>query len=83
MDRYCEKTVSIRTNIPLETIASLPFSIKSEGDSIKASGAPIGEMIQSLLEIIRKKENCRILDMNVERGTLEDVFLKVTGTEMK
>jgi len=83
IDRYCEKTVSIRTSLPLENILSFPFSVKIEGDCIKASGAPIGEMIQSLLELIQKKENCRILDMHVERGTLEDVFLKVTGSEMK
>lgn len=83
INRYCEKSVILNTSRQID-ISKLNggFQVEAHGNEIRAKGRSVGEMINMLHRIISQDPDCQILDVHVERGTLEDVFLKVTGSRM-
>lgn len=85
IDRYCKKKVRLQLSVPPSSaeFRDLGFRVEVNGLTIDGSGTNVGKMIETFLKILSRHPECRILDMHVERGTLEDVFLKVTGTKME
>lgn len=84
IEKYCEKKVTIKMSKPIQEFEmmakGLPFEIKE--NIVIGRGAAVGPLIEAFNHLISKDPQCRILDMHVERGTLEDVFLKVTGSQI-
>ena len=95
IEQYCEKRVMMK--ISEEIPPSPPFAkgglggiystegirFKIDGNQVIATGRNVAKMIALLQQMVAQKPGCQILDMHVERGTLEDVFLKVTGRKME
>ncbi|MBX7147722.1 ABC transporter ATP-binding protein [bacterium] len=84
IDKYCEKKVTVRTNTEphQELFKECDFKVHVEGRDIVAYGPHAGKMTDALYRIIHQAPNIQIDDLHVDRGTLEDVFLKITGRKL-
>ncbi|MBI2339227.1 MAG: ABC transporter ATP-binding protein [Deltaproteobacteria bacterium] len=85
IEQYCEKRVFLKISkkIPLKDFSSLGFDVSVNEDTVIGEGANVGGMIEKFLGVLAKHPDCRIVGLHVERGTLEDVFLKVTGARIE
>lgn len=83
--KYCEKKVILKTSQPLDPGLLTNFSFKHEviGNCLTATGKDIGIMLQACYQLLAQIPNCRIEDIHVEQGSLEEVFLKVTGSKIE
>lgn len=81
--KYCSKSIQLTTQQPLEghQLEKLPIKIEQKGNTIEAQGPQWGPLMSSLHDLIQSENP--IVDLRVEQGTLEDVFLKVTGEHIK
>lgn len=82
IDRYCEKSfcIEISSEIPKERFRDISFQIEVTGRHIRGTSSEIGTSVQKIVEIINREKDCQIVDIRLEQGSLEDVFLKVTGS---
>ncbi len=82
--RYCPKKVRLKVSEPVDpkTIGSYPFELHVEDHSLIGQGNDVGQMIETFNNIVSQNKNSHIIDVSVDRGSLEEVFLKVTGARM-
>ena len=84
IQKYCEPTVILKFNkaiLPQQLSQNLNLKIACDNNKVIASGDRSGIMIEKILHQILKNPDYAIQDIEVKTGTLEDVFLKVTGDE--
>lgn len=84
--RYCSTKVVITTNKDLKNHTlptDLDFEIKVSGKQITAIGKRAGMMTEKLLASLMIDQSLTIEDISVCKGSLEDVFLKLTGKSLK
>ncbi|MBU1916691.1 MAG: ABC transporter ATP-binding protein [bacterium] len=82
INKYCDSRVCIETNKPLnkDWFANCKkWHPHIKENSVSAHGERAGVMTEELLRVILKQPSYRVEDISVNRGDLEDVFLKVTG----
>lgn len=82
--KYCQTQLSLELEgeVGLEEFKEMP-QVRMQGHSLYAESSNPGATFQQLLGIIQSKPDRRIVDLNVKRGDLEEVFLKVTGKEFR
>jgi ABC-2 type transport system ATP-binding protein len=81
--KYCRARVSldIAGEISAEEFRDLPEA-RVEGKRITASAPAVGPILEKILTKVLSKSGRRILDVHVDRGSLEEVFVKVTGKSL-
>jgi ABC-2 type transport system ATP-binding protein len=82
IDKYCKPKVCVETNNVLkqEWFSTLNhWQVHVERNTVSAQGERAGVMTEGLLRIILEQPGYRVHDIAIQRGDLEDVFLKVTG----
>jgi len=57
--------------------------VEVDGNKVRARTQRVGPTTVQLIERVRKDPKRRIVDIQVKRGNLEEVFLKVTGRTME
>ncbi len=84
IEKYCEARISleIEGEISPEEFQSLS-GVKVEENNILATAARLGPALEGILKIFLAKPGRRIRDIHVQRGSLEEVFVKVTGKTFK
>lgn len=83
IEKYCEKKVTVKTSKPLVILEKTPFQIEQLPDCLIGHGPHAGTMTEFFIRKIQEDAGNQLMDLHVERGSLEDVFLKVTGTRME
>ncbi len=84
IEKYCDPEVEIEVEGPMEAAEFQDFpGLKLEGKTIKASARPLGPIIERILSKLLSKPGRRVLDINIRKGDLETVFLKLTGRSLK
>ncbi|MCE9624664.1 MAG: ABC transporter ATP-binding protein, partial [Deltaproteobacteria bacterium] len=80
IDKYCDSEVEIVVSGELDPseFSDLP-EVRLEGQLLRARAKRIGVMVEALIERILAKPGCRVEDINLKKGDLEEVFLKLTG----
>ncbi len=80
IEKYCEERAEIYLNhsIEINPFAHLKGVIV-EKNKILIHGSKIGETIGEVLHLISSIPNERVVDIEMKSGTLEDVFLILTG----
>lgn len=89
--KYCEKKVILTTSQPIDHAPPPPHpraegeegGWKIDGNCLTATGKDVGIMLQACYQFVAQIPNCRIEDIHVEQGSLEEVFLKVTGSKIE
>jgi ABC-2 type transport system ATP-binding protein len=84
IDKYCDPEVEIwvEGEIQAAEFSFLPkFSVSK--NCIKAVARPMGSTIEKILSQLHSKPGRRLLDINIKRGDLETVFLKLTGKSLQ
>lgn len=83
IEQYCESRVCIEVSGEIKTseFSEIP-KVQIKDQRVTASTSSIGLTTEKLLHIITQDPKRRILDLNVERGNLEEVFIKVTGKSL-
>jgi len=78
--KYCESEVEIQVEggIDDSDFADYPEA-QVRGDRVKARVKRLGFAVETLLSRILAKPGRRVLDINVKKGDLEEVFLRLTG----
>ena len=82
IDKYCQTqlTITINKTLAANTFNHIThFKVKQVGQKISAIGNGAGIMTEEIIKTIRQHPDVVIEDINVNKGSLEDVFLKVTG----
>ncbi len=84
MDRYCEPEVKISVEgvITPEEFLDLP-QIQVEQNIITAKTKAIGGMVELILSKLLSRPGRRVSDINVKKGNLEEVFIRLTGTSIQ
>lgn len=84
IQKYCQRKVVLETsqNLDKNLFENLKFNVAINGTRIEAWGKRMGEMTSELYALIQAKTTATIEDIHVERGSLEEVFLKVTGEKI-
>lgn len=88
--RYCEPTLTIDLAAPIrvEALGTLEAQVTVAPDGRRLSirpqtrDDPIGPLAQAILRRLDQIPQCRVLDLQIARGDLEQVFLNVTGSRM-
>ena len=83
IQNYCESKVWLNIEGPLspEEFSDLP-GVRVEGSQIFAKAPKPGPILEKILAGILSKPGRRVLDVNLQKGNLEDVFLQVTGKSL-
>jgi ABC-2 type transport system ATP-binding protein len=80
IDKYCEESVEIQLS---EVINPSDFSdlagVNVEGKTLRARGNRIGRLTGILMERVLNHNGNRVMDVQVKHGSLEDVFIRLTG----
>ncbi len=80
------QTVSLVTTQPLDLRLLLSLGgiadVKNEGQRIKFTTSDANRTLARLLELL-DAERIEVVELRVERATLEDVFLELTGTQLR
>ena len=79
--KYCENSVSVTTNMPIEPswlsdIRNFHYTI--DGVRVVAQGEKAGVMTQEILRNILKQPGLSVNDISVNKGSLEEAFIKIT-----
>jgi ABC-2 type transport system ATP-binding protein len=83
IDQHCEKHVKVLTSESVSPdIFSGVDSVHVEGKEITAFGARPGVVLESILRRITETTDIRIDDVHVFSGSLEEVFIKLTGSSL-
>lgn len=85
IEQYCEKKVHVKTStaLPAQNITDNGLRISVQDTQVIGTGKNIGQITERIHQMIAQVPDCHILDLKVERGSLEDVFLKVTGSRIE
>ncbi|HKY63026.1 MAG TPA: ABC transporter ATP-binding protein [bacterium] len=80
IEKYCDSEVEIAVQgeIRPEEFLDLPGVSVGEG-KIRARTKKLGTAVESLLQRLLAKPGRKVEDINVKKGDLEEVFLKLTG----
>ena len=80
------QSVSLVTSRPLERdhFLSLPEigEVNAEGERVRFTTSDVNRTLRELLTLA-EAEGVDIVELHVEKATLEDVFLELTGTELR
>lgn len=80
IEKYCEERAEIHLKEPIEVGMLTDLSgVIVEKNKILIRGSKIGETIGEVLHQISAIPNERVVDIEMKSGTLEDVFLILTG----
>lgn len=81
--RYCDSQIilTVAGEIRREDFAGIP-GVEVEGQQVRARTQTLATTTVQLIERVRQKAERQIRDIQVNRGNLEEVFLKVTGRRM-
>ncbi len=80
IQKYCHAEVEITAEGELsESEWSEIPQLKINGNKILAATDRIGTTTEKILSKILSKPGGRVLDINVKRGNLEEVFIRLTG----
>ncbi len=86
IEKYCVKTLKVTLSDPLNeqniTFENNDLKLSVHGNHLNIEGRNVGLMMKKANEVIAQNPPCHLADISVERGTLEDVFLKVTGSRI-
>ncbi|MCB1214895.1 MAG: ABC transporter ATP-binding protein [Deltaproteobacteria bacterium] len=84
INKYCETKVSVQVDRPVkkEHFSHLD-NIQIKDQNIEASSPRVGPLLEKILNALRQDSEARVLDVQVQKGNLEEVFLKVTGENLK
>lgn len=84
IDTYCKTRVNIETVLPVSAAdfsEEREFSVQTNQNTLVAEGAAAGTMIEKVVGRLQRSHN-HIRDIRLHQGSLEDVFLNVTGTRI-
>ena len=80
------QSVSLVTSRPVERdhFLSLPDigEVNAEGERVRFTTSDVNRTLRELLTLA-EAEGVEIVELHVEKATLEDVFLELTGTELR
>jgi hypothetical protein len=80
------QSVSLVTTRPVERdhFLSLPDigEVNAEGERVRFTTSDVNRTLRELLTLA-EAEGVDIVELHVEKATLEDVFLELTGTELR
>lgn len=80
IEKYCEESAEIHLKDPVNSsIFSELKGISVDQQLIKLRGSKVGEKIGEVLHRVSLSPNQRVLDIQMKSGSLEDVFLTLTG----
>lgn len=90
IQKYCKPTVKITANHPVNSawFTGSDFNdlhvhgAEVSATAARSAGPRAGLLTQHMLEVILKQDKMRVDDISVNKGSLEDVFLKVTGEKL-
>ncbi|MBI4238357.1 MAG: ABC transporter ATP-binding protein [Deltaproteobacteria bacterium] len=88
--RYCEQmlTIDLATPVHADMLGALDahVAVLHEGRRLQIrtrhGDERIGPLTQDVLRRLEQIPDCRVVDLHITRGDLEQVFLKVTGSRM-
>lgn len=84
INKYTQPKVYVQVDRPLN-----PAEFKKienahiNQDRIEATAPRVGPLLEKILNTLRRDPDRRVLDVHVQKGNLEEVFLKVTGEALK
>jgi ABC-2 type transport system ATP-binding protein len=84
IEKYCNAEVEILVDGEIERgeFSGIP-DLQVKGHTILAQAHHIGSTVEKLLGIVLAKPGRRISDISVRKGSLEEVFVRLTGTTLK
>ena len=82
--KYCDSriTLTVQGKISAEDFSGMT-GVEVEGPQVRARTKQLGPTTVQLIERVRQKPERSVLDIQVIRGDLEEVFIKVTGKTMQ
>lgn len=82
--KYCEAEVEIQVEGDIDGAEFLDYpEAEVRGDRVRARVKRLGPAVETLLSRILAKPGRRVLDINVKKGDLEEVFIKLTGRTLR
>jgi len=80
IEKYCDSEVEIivQGELTPEEFKEIPYA-RVERSSVKATSKRLGTTVEHLLALIIAKPGRRVLDINIKKGDLEEVFIRLTG----
>lgn len=84
IEKYCDSqvTLTVEGKVQAQDFADIP-AVEVNGQFVTARTQRLGPTTVQLLERVRQISELRVLDIQVVRGDLEEVFIKVTGRTME
>lgn len=82
IQKYCQKKIIYHLSKPIDIskFSNIDLKVELDGNRLIVSGKDRAiEMIEQTLSLIKSDDTCRVIDMQVQSGSLEEVFLKVAG----
>jgi ABC-2 type transport system ATP-binding protein len=80
IEKYCERTVQVQLTGSIEpTLFSDLKGVEVSGNTVIGRGTKIGMITGEILQRMVGINNCRVTDIQVKQGSLEEVFLSLTG----
>jgi ABC-2 type transport system ATP-binding protein len=80
IDKYCEQTVEIKLSEPIDPkVLDGIRGVRVEGDLVLGRGTRIGTVAGEILQRVIGNNGRRVVDIQMKTGSLEDVFLTLTG----
>jgi len=84
IDKYCQTEVEVLYEGEVQAGEFREISGARLGDhKIAAAAALPGQMVERILSQLLKKPGRKVVDINIKRGDLETVFLKLTGRHLE
>jgi ABC-2 type transport system ATP-binding protein len=82
--KYCDSQIilAVEGKITAQDFSDMT-GVEVEGQQIRARTKQLGPSTMQLVERVRQHPERRVLDIQVIRGDLEEVFIKVTGRTME
>lgn len=84
IEKYCEAQLCIEVDEALRPEDFLEIvQAKIEGRKIRVSSTRLGPLLEKIIHKILAQPQQHIRDIHLQRGSLEEVFLKVTGKRLQ
>jgi len=83
IEKYCTAQIclEIEGEVSEQEFQGIP-QLRISENKIFATAPTLGATLEKLLAILRSKPGRRILDVHIQRGNLEEVFIQVTGKSL-
>ena len=80
VEKYCEHRVEILLSEPInaQEFEDIP-DVNINGSILQAKGQQLGPLTERILQRILQKSSRKVLDINIQKGDLEEVFVKTIG----